>query len=164
MRRYKPTRTVDTKTSSKTKAPSSKRKVERWEIGWYVLFIFGPAVPIGFLAALFFSIYAATDTVFFLVLAILCILLYPLPVWWLIKTWRAAGAKASQTAAIKAPGSKPSSGSVTEVDLTPPPGPNPVIIGTAFLHGLFGKHHQSSSDTAFKDLFWQEKYRDHRDN
>ena len=132
-----------------TKA-SPKRENRRWEIGWYVLFILGPAAFIGPFVALFFALYSATSEYsFFLILGILGIVLYLLIVFILIKTWIQAGN----------PNSKPAPTSDTFVDILPGTPLNLGIMGIAMLHGLFGGQSKSDSDTAFSDLFWQEKYR-----
>lgn len=74
-----------------TKA-SPKRYNRRWEIGWYVLFILGPAAFIGPFVALFFALFSATSEYsFFLILGILGIVLYLLIVFVLIRTWIQAG-------------------------------------------------------------------------
>lgn len=68
-----------------------ERKNGRWKIGWYVLAILGPAVPIGMVVALFFGFYAADPGhSFFLILAILGIILYVLIAFFLVRAvWQA---------------------------------------------------------------------------
>jgi len=129
---------------------SSKRKIERWEIGWYVLFILGPAAFIGPVVALLFAFYfAVPDYSFFLILAILGIILYVLTVFFLVRAWIKAGN----------PNTKPGHIDASALDSNPGPKLNAGVIGIAFLHGLFGGRKKSGSDTAWSDLYWQEKYR-----
>lgn len=138
--------------ANNTKAPSPKRKIERWEIGWLVLLVLGPAVFLGPYVALFFVVYLTVPEVWlFLVLAILGIILYALCVYLLFRIW------------FKAKDPNYASGPVdtTAADLSFGPRLNAGIIGFALYHGLFGGRMKANSDSAWDDLLWQEKYRHH---
>ena len=138
--------TENTSTSKKT----PKRRIERWEIWWYILFIFGPAAFIGPFVALFFALYfAAPEISIFLILAILGIIIYCLLVFFLLRTWIKAGD----------PNYKPGPFNPGDIDTTPHQGLNAGITGLALFHGLFGGHRDSDSSFAWSDLYWQEKYR-----
>lgn len=131
---------------------SPKRKIKRWEIGWYVLFILGPAAFIGPFVALFFALYfAAPDYTLFLILAILGIILYILMVVFLIRAWIRAGD----------PHYKPAPVDISDVDVNTGSKLNAGVMGLALFHGLFGGHNNSDSGNAWNDLYWQEKYRHH---
>lgn len=137
---------------------SPQRRIERWEIWWILLSILGPAAFIGPFVALLFGFHAAAGGWFFLALAIVGIVLYALIVFLLLRTW----VKAPRTSSgAKTYYSSNGSGSITTDDLDLGPKVNAGIIGMAMLHCLFGGNHKSSSDTAYDDLFWQEKYRNH---
>ena len=71
---------------------SPKHKIARWEIGWYVSFILGPAIIIAPAVYCCFGLYyAAPDYSFFLILAILGIVLYVVSVFLLFTMWGRAG-------------------------------------------------------------------------
>ena len=144
---------MSNKETTSTSKKTPKRKIERWEIGWYVLFILGPAAFIGPFVALFFAMYfAAPDYAFFLILAILGIILYSLMVFFLLRTWIRSGD----------PKYKPGPVNPADFDNTPGPGLNAGITGLALFRGLFGGHSDSASGNAWSDLYWQEKYRHDR--
>lgn len=110
----------------------AEQKNTRGKIGWYVLAILGPAVPIGMAVALFFGFYSAAPEIpLFLILAILGIVLYCVITFFLVQAVKRAGD----------PRYKPKPGragvSVTEFD--PDPELNAGIIGLALFRGLFGK-------------------------
>ena len=110
----------------------AEQKNTRGKIGWYVLAILGPAAPIGMVVALFFGFYAADpDHAFFLILAILGIILYVLIAFFLVRAvWQAGDPRYK---------SKPGRAGVSAADFDPDPGLNAGIIGLALFRGLFGK-------------------------
>lgn len=130
---------------------SPKRRIERWEISWYVLLILGPTVYIAPFVALFCVLYSVGLGWLFLVLAILGLVLYPISVVLLLRMWKKAGD----------PYEKPHHISAIDEDFSLAPKWNAGIVGLALYHGLFGGRHKSNSNTEFRDLFWQEKYRNH---
>jgi len=121
--------------NSDTQTVTKPEKV-RWGIGWYVLFILGPAAFIGPFVALFLGFYsAAPESSFFLWLAILGIILYGIIVFCLL---RALG-KASDI------NYKPGPVSVSDADdYRPNPKIKAGLIGMALFHGLFGGRSQSN--------------------
>ena len=121
---------------------SPRRKIERWEIGWYVLIILGPAAFIWPFVALSFALYfAVPNYIFFLILAILGIILYVLIVFFLLRAWIRAGD----------PKYKPGPVDVSNVDIPTGPNLNAGIIGLASFHGLFGGHNNSNSGSIIED-------------
>lgn len=119
------------RTSSEDSSASPKHKIERWEIGWYVLFILGPIVYIAPLVIMFFVLYSVGLGWFFLVLAILGIILYPISVFLLLRMWKKAGD----------PNAKPFPIAVPDENLYYGPKWNAGIVGMALYHGLFGGRH-----------------------
>lgn len=110
----------------------AEKKKLRGKIGWYLLAILGPAVPIGMVVALFFGFYsAAPEYPLFLILAILGIVIYCVITFFLVQAVKRAGDPRYK--------SKPSRAGVSAVDLDPDPGLNAGIIGLALFRGLFGK-------------------------
>ena len=121
----------DTDVVKNTTQPSPKRRIERWEIGWYVLLILGPTIYIAPFVILFFVLYSIGLGWLFLVLAILGIILYPISVFLLLRMWRKAGD----------PNAKPFPIAVPDEDLYYGPKWNAGIVGMALFHGLFGGRH-----------------------